>query len=113
MKDLKKDAEQNIDSYEDILTLLDGVYAANPSKVAAEIEELVKDFELIAERRDKLRGKVKEANIAIEEERNKYEVKKIKDDKDESSGSGKRGGSESKSEKQFKQPTWLRIGQQT
>ena len=75
------------------------MYAANPSKVAAEIEELAKNFELIAERRDKLRRKVKEANAAIEDERNKYEVKKSKDDKDESSGSGKRGGSDSKSDK--------------
>ena len=104
VKDLKKDAEQNIDSYEDIVTHLDGVYAANPSKVAAEIEELAENFELIAERREKLRRTVKEANAAIEDERNKYEVKKSKDDKDESSGSEKRGGNESKTDKQFKQP---------
>ena len=57
VKDLKKDAEQNIESYEDILTHLDGVYAANPSKVAAEIEELAKNFELIAERRGHRRRK--------------------------------------------------------
>ena len=93
VKDLKKDAAQNIDSYEDVLTHLDEVYAANPSKVAAEIKELAKNFELIAERRGKLRRKVKEANAAIEDERNKYEVKMNKEDKDESSGSGKRGGS--------------------
>ena len=50
------------------------MYAANPSKVAVEIEESAKNFELIAERRGKLRKKMKEANTAIEDKRNKYEV---------------------------------------
>ena len=39
VKDLKRDTEENIDKYEDILTHLDGVYAAKPTKLAAEIEE--------------------------------------------------------------------------
>ena len=104
VKDLKRDTEENIDRYEDILTHLEGVYAAKPTKFALEIEELANNFEVIAQRRGILRGKVKEANTAIEEERNKYEVKKRKEDREGSSGSGKRGRGASNSEKQFKQP---------
>ena len=51
VKDHKKDAELTIDSYENILTHLDGVYAANPDKLAKEIEELAKNFEVISQRR--------------------------------------------------------------
>ena len=126
VKDLKRDTEENIDKYEDIIIHLDGVYAAKLTKLAAEIEKLANNFELNAQRRAILRGKVKEANTAIEEERNKYEVKKSKEDKEGSSGSGKRGGGKTDSEKQFKQPqgshpekisseytpTWLRTGRQ-
>ena len=61
LKDLKRDTEENIDRYEDILTYLDGVYTAKPTKLAAKIEELAKNFELIAQRKGILRGKVKEA----------------------------------------------------
>ena len=105
VKDLKKDDDVNFDSYEDILTHLDGIYPANPDKVAKEMEELAKSFELISQRRETLRKKVKEANAAIEDERNKYEVKNNREDKDDSSGSGKRGGGDRTAEKQFKQPS--------
>ena len=37
VKDVKRDTEENIDRYEDILTYLDGVYAAKPTKLAAKI----------------------------------------------------------------------------
>ena len=67
------------------------------------MKELVENFDLIAERRDTVRKKVKEANIAIEKERNKEEVKKNKEDKE--GGAGKRGGVKLEAEKQFKQPT--------
>ena len=78
VKDLKKDIEENIDRYEDILTHLEGVYAAKPTKYGVEMDELTKNFEVIAQRRSTLRGKVKEAVAAIEDERNKYEAKKGK-----------------------------------
>ena len=103
VKDLKKDIEENIDRYEDILTHLEGVYAAKPTKFVVEIDELAENCDVIAQRRSKLRGKVKEAFAAIENERNKYEAKKSKEDR-EATGSGKRGGGASNSEKQFKQP---------
>ena len=100
-KDLKR---ENIVRYEDILTHLDGVYAAKPTKFAIKIDELAKNFEVIAQRRGILRGKVKEANAPKEEERNTWEVEKGEEDREGSSGSGKRGGSASNSEKQLKQP---------
>ena len=62
------------------------------------MKELVENFDLIAERK-----KVKEANTAIEKERNQEEVKKNKEDKE--GGAGKRGGVKPEAEKQFKQPT--------
>ena len=42
---------------------LDGVYSAKPAKVAEEIKELAENFDLIAQKRDTLRRKVKEAKI--------------------------------------------------
>ena len=66
VKDLKKDIEENIDRYEDIFTHLDGVYAAKPTKFAVEIDELPENFEVIAQRRSKLREKMKEAFATIE-----------------------------------------------
>ena len=73
--------------------------------MAGEIKELAENFDQIAHRRDTVRRKVKEANIAIEKERNKQGVNKTKEDKEEGPGSGKRGGGKSDAEKQFKQPT--------
>ena len=70
VKDLKRDTEENIDMYEDIITYLDGVYSAKPAKKEEEMKELVENFDMIAERRDTVRKKVKEANIAIEKETN-------------------------------------------
>ena len=86
--------------YEDILTDLDRVYAAKPTKFVVKIDELANKFEVIAQRRSTLRGKVKEAFAAIENERNKYEAKKGKEDR-ELTGSEKIGGGASNSEKQF------------
>ena len=48
VKDLKKDIEENFDRYEDILTHLDGVYAAMPTKFVVEIDDLAENFEVIA-----------------------------------------------------------------
>ena len=73
---------------------MDGVYSAKPAKVAEEIKELAENFDLIAQRRDTLRRKVKEAKI----ETNKHEIKRNKVDK-EGTGSGKRGGGKADSEK--------------
>ena len=75
VKDVKKDVEVNIDSFEDIFTHLDGIYAANPYKVAKEMEELAKNFELISQRRETQRKKVKEANAAIEDEMSRKTVR--------------------------------------
>ena len=102
VKDLKKDIKENIDKYEDILTYLDGVYAARPSKYAVEMDELTKYFEVIAQRRCTMRGKVKEAVAAIGEERNKYGEAKAREDRT-LTGSQRGEGGEFGSEKQFKQ----------
>ena len=82
---------------------MDGVYAEKAAKVEKEMKELADNCNAIAERKRKVRNKVKEANGAIEAARNKVEVKKGKDDKE--GGSRKRGGVKQKAEKQFKQPT--------
>ena len=59
VKDLKKDVEENIVKYEDILTYLEGVYSAKPDKFKAEITELTKNFEVMAGRRSTVRTKGK------------------------------------------------------
>ena len=56
-KDLKRDMEENIVKYEDILTYLDGVYSAKAEKYTEEIADLTKNFEVIAQRRSTMRGK--------------------------------------------------------
>ena len=71
VNDLKKDIKENIDRYEDILNHLVGVYAAKPTKYDIEMDELTKNFEVIAQRRSTLRGEVKEAVPATEDETNK------------------------------------------
>ena len=65
--------EENIVKYEDILTNLDGVYSAKAEKYTVEIVDLTKNFEVIKQRRSTMRGNVKEAVAAIEEDRNKYD----------------------------------------
>ena len=48
VNDLKKDIKENIARYEDILNHLVGVYAAKPTKYDIEMDELTKNFEVIA-----------------------------------------------------------------
>ena len=69
--DLKKDIKENIDRYEDILNHLVGVSAAKPSKYDIEMDELTKNFEVMAQRRSALRGELKEAVPTTEDETNK------------------------------------------
>ena len=44
VKDLKKDVEENIVNYKDILTYLEGVYSAKPDKFKTKIAELTKNL---------------------------------------------------------------------
>ena len=69
VNDLKKDMKENIDRYEDILTHLVRVYAAKPTKYDIEMDELTKNFKVIAQKRSTLRGEVKKAVPATEDER--------------------------------------------
>ena len=100
IKDLKRDMVDDIVKYEDILTYLNGVYAAKAEKYAVEIAEMTKNFEVIAQRRSIMREKIKEAVAAIEEERNKYDQLRSREDRT-LTGSQRGGGG---GEKQFKQP---------
>ena len=75
VKDLKKDTEENINMFEEILTYLDSVYSAKPAKKEDEMKELVENLELIEKRRDTMRKKVKEANIAIEKKETKKKLR--------------------------------------
>ena len=81
VKDLKKDVEDNIVKYEDILTYLEGVYSAKPEKFKKEITDLTKNFEVMAERRSTVRTKGKEAITAIEDEKNKQEQRSSREDR--------------------------------
>ena len=65
----------------------------------------MENFELISKRRDTIMKEVKEANIAIERERKKEEVKRNKDEGDRR----KRGGVKNESEKQYKLPTRVHL----
>ena len=53
VKDLRKDVEENIVSYEEILTHLEGLYSAKAKKFPKEIKELTKNFKVMEERRKK------------------------------------------------------------
>ena len=101
IKDLRKDVEENIVKYEEILTYLEGVYSAKAKKYATEMAELTKNFEVIAERRSTMRAKVKEAVAAVEEEKNKQQLTRTREER-VTTGSQRGGGRER--EKQFKQP---------
>ena len=104
VKDLKRDIEDIIDRYEDVITYLDSVYSAKPANRDKEMTEVADSFSEFAERRHTVRKKVKEANEVIEVARNKEEAKKNKEEKLSGSG-GRRGGVKQEAEKQFKQPT--------
>ena len=75
MKDLKKDSDKITDKYEEIIKYLESVYAGRPKKKEKEIKEIPGNFKEIAERKDTVRKKVKQANEAIEEARNEDVVK--------------------------------------
>ena len=92
VKDLKKDVEENIVKYEDIITYLEGVYSAKPDKFKAEITELTKNFQVMAGRRSTVRIKGQKAIKAIEDEKNKQEQTRSREDRTVT-GSQRGGGS--------------------
>ena len=51
--------------YEDIITYFEGANSSKPAKKEEEWQELAENFDVMAERRDKVRNKVREADIAI------------------------------------------------
>ena len=91
VKDRKRDSEENIVKYEEILTYFEGVYSVKPKKFKAQIPEFTKNFEVMAGRRFTVRTKGKEAVKAIEEEKNKQEQKSLREDRTVT-GSQKGGG---------------------
>ena len=69
VKDLKRDVEENIVKYEEILIYLH--YSVKPEKFKAQKTELTKKFEVMSGRRSTVRTKGKEAVKAIEDEKEK------------------------------------------
>ena len=102
VKDLKKDVEENIVKYEDILTYLEGMYSARPDKFKTEITELTKNFEVMAGRRSTVRTKGNEAITAIEDEKNKQKQTRSRANR---TVTGSQRGGGSRGDKQFKQQT--------
>ena len=100
VKDLKKDVEENIIKYEEILTHLEGVYSVKPEKYVDQLKELTGNFEVMAARRYTVRTKGREAIKAIEEEKNKEEQKSSRDDR---TLTGSQQGGGGGGDKQFKQ----------
>ena len=80
IKYIKKDVEENIVKYEEILTHLEGLYSARVKKYPDEMKELTKNFKVIEERRSTLRTKVKDAFAAVEEARNKDQQQRAEED---------------------------------
>ena len=93
--------EENNVKYKDILIYLKGVYSAKAEKYTAEMAELTKNFEVIAERRSTLRGKVKEAVAVVEEEKNKHDQMRTREDRPLTGSQREGGGGE---ERQLKHP---------
>ena len=77
------------------------MYSAKAEKYTAEMAELTKNFEVIAERRSTLRGKVKKAVAAVEEEKNKHDHMRTREDRPLTGSQREGGGGE---ERQFKHP---------
>ena len=102
VKDLKKDVEENIVKYKDILTYLEGVYSAKPARFKTEITELTKNFEVMAGRRSTVRTKGNEAITAIEDEKNKQKQTTSRANR---TVTGSQRGGGSRVDKQFKQQT--------
>ena len=100
IKYIKKDVEENIVKYEEILTHLEGLYSARVKKYPDEMKELTKNFKVIEERRSTVRTKVKDALAAVEEARNKDQQQRAEEDVPVLPRRGERDG-----EKQLKMPT--------
>ena len=71
IKDIKKNVEENIVKYKEILTHLEGLYSARANKYKDEVKELTENFKIIEKRRCTVRTKLKDALEAVEEARNK------------------------------------------
>jgi hypothetical protein len=100
IKDIRKDVEENIVKYKEILTHLEGLYSARANKYKDEVKELTENFKLIEERRCTVRTKLKDALEAVEEARNKEQQQRRAEDVPMVLIRGDRDG-----EKQFKMPT--------
>ena len=66
IKDIKKDVEENIVKYLEILTHLEGLYSARADKYQDEQKELTENFKVIETRRSTVRTKLKAAREAVE-----------------------------------------------
>ena len=71
VKELKRDVEENIIKYEEILTHLEGVYSVKPEKYTNQLKQMKENFDVMDSRRSTVRSKGLEAVKAIEEEKNK------------------------------------------
>ena len=101
IKDIKKkDVEENIFKYKEILTRLEGLYSARAIKYKDEVKELTENFKIIEERRCTVRTKLKDALEAVEEARNKQQQQRRAEDVPAVLRRGDRDG-----EKQFEMPT--------
>ena len=70
IRDLRRDQEDTINRYEEIITFLESVYAVKGTKQMNEMEYIVKNFQETTERRNTMRHKLKGANDAVETARN-------------------------------------------
>ena len=100
IKDIKKNVEENIVKYKEILTHLEGLYSARANKYKDEVKELTENFKIIEKRRCTVRTKLKDALEAVEEARNKEQQQRRAEDVPVVLRRGDRDG-----EKQFKMPT--------
>ena len=99
IKDIKKDLEENIVKYEEILAHLEGLYSAKADKYQDEVKELTENLKVIETKRSTVRTKLKAAREAVEEARNNEEQQRKAKDVPATPRRGDRDG-----EKQFKMP---------
>ena len=78
IKDPQRDTEETTTRFEEIITFLEGVYSGKERKKEKELEDIVKCFEVITERRDTVIKMVKEATTGVETSRNATEEAKAK-----------------------------------
>ena len=71
VKELKRDVEENIIKYEEILTHLEGFYYLKQEKYTNQLKEMKENFDVMDSRRSTVWSKGLEAVKAIEEEKNK------------------------------------------